>query len=66
MVYLSGDEARLIEPNLSDKVLGVVDFKKSGSVNPKKMSEQMGKMAANAGADIVLGQPVIDITYLSK
>ena len=45
ILYLTGDQARSIEPNLGKKVMGALEYRKSAHVNPKKMTQTMGAMA---------------------
>lgn len=61
MQILSGDEARALEPNLSDKVAGAFWAKTSGIVCPFLLNIAMAENACTNGVDFFFNTEVQDI-----
>ena len=63
IAYLTPAEARKVEPNLGNDVLGIVHFPDEGHVNPRRMTKAMGVMAKGAGADIWMSHEVEALNF---
>lgn len=61
MQILTGDEARKLEPNLSDKVVGAFRAKTSGIVCPFLLNIAMAENACTNGVDFFFNTEVQDI-----
>lgn len=61
MEILSGDEARAIEPNLSDEVQGALLCKTGGIVDPFNLTYALAENANVNGVDFVFNSPVSSI-----
>lgn len=59
--WLTGEEARKQEPNLSDAVTKVLNFYTTGIIYPWKVAEACAEVAVNNGCELLLNHEVTSI-----